>query len=428
MGKSPKENDKDFNRTILKWTLLGLLIRFLIMPFTMHTFDLFFIYYFPFQLIDKGVWDIYRFIPEHFPGFHLIYYGPVAYFLIAFFLFFLKFFLPELGNAFELFEGWFFTSGGGTVHYASFLGESQLFRMLFLFKTPYLIFDFATAFFLVKLAHNQKEGLFCYRLWMLNPLFLHSVYAIGQLEAIPIFLTVAALYWASVGRSDGAVICLILGGLVKVYPFFLVPIVVFLSSRDFKERMRLFGLALVTLLLILLPFYFSSGGTVMDCIMVKAAVSQVVGGTFRRVFFILAYFFLLLYAHRMAAKRENAPILNQLFLLVFLFYALLGLIKFRYFAWLSPFLILAISRDRRLGWFCLILLVLMAEVHLSGNQVQWGLLDPVYPTFFASLPISDSFLVSGRFPLGLIQQISYRFSLVILVTMIYRVWKWQRVS
>ena len=430
----PTMDQKTSQRTLLKWSLIGLAIRFLIMPFTMHTWDILFIYYFPYQGLKHGIFDIYHFIQQNFPDFHVPYYPPLAYFLTLGFLAILKFFLPQLDHFFGLFETWISTHGigGGTIQYASLLANTQLYRTLFFLKIPYLMFDFGTAFLLFRLAKDLDKGVLCYQLWMLNPALLYDVYAVGQFDVIPVFLTTTALYAAVRNKKEWAVIFLSLGGLVKVYPAIFLPLFWILLGENMKERLKLLGVSLIPWMIVLIPLYISSNGYVLDSIFITHMLYNVTGGPIRKVLFIAGYACLLVSVVRggavVCAKRAplvNVTYLNALILLVFLLYILVGLTKFRYLVWLSPFLILAIAQDQKLAWLGAALLVFLAEVHLSGNQVQWGLFDPICPTFFASLPIMDSFLVAFSFPLAMIHKVSYFLFLGTTVVIGYRVWKWR---
>lgn len=394
------------------------------MPFTMHTFDLFFIHYFPYQLVRHGVFDVYGFIREQFPGFQGTYYGPVAYFVVAGYLFILQFLLPQLDQLFDIFQNAWSAYGGGTVHYASWLGDHHFYRTLFLLKTPYLMFDFLTAFFLARLAKDSKQSLFCYKLWMLNPLTLYSIYAIGQLDLLPILFTVAALYSAAKEKKSLSVFFLSLGGLVKVYPFLFIPLFVLLLAKSWRERVKLVIASLLPILFLFLPLHISSKGAAAGCVFISA-LENVTGENWRKILFAAGYFFLLFHAYRSRSCGEKGVVANQLMLLTLLWYAFSGQIKFRYLSWLSPFLILAIGRDRKLGVAALLLILFMAEVHLGGNQVQWGLWSPISPEFFSSLPILDSFFVAASLPVAAIHKVSYYFSLVLVFIIFFRVLKWQ---
>ena len=73
----------NFTRQIIKWTSIGLAIRLIIMPFTMHGQDLVFLNYFPFIFIKEGIWDPYTYISANFPGFPYTYYGPVLFIVMS---------------------------------------------------------------------------------------------------------------------------------------------------------------------------------------------------------------------------------------------------------------------------------------------------------------------------------------------------------
>jgi hypothetical protein len=215
-----------------------------------------------------------------------------------------------------------------------------------------------------------------------------------------------------------------LGGLVKVYPFLFIPIFVLLLGKSWGERLKLAVVAFLPILFLFLPLYVASKGAAAGCIFISA-LESVTGGNWRKILFAAGYFFLLFYAYRSRSCSEKGVAANQFILLTLLWYAFSGQIRFRYLTWLSPFLILAIGRDRKLGVTALLLILFMAEVHLGGNQVQWGLWAPISPAFFSSIPILDSFFAAASLPVVMIHRISHYFSLALILIIFFRVLRWQ---
>ena len=149
---------KKYSWRIAKWTLIGLVIRAALMPFTMHGQDLIFINYFPMMSITKGIWDIYDFTKGSFPYSPHTYYGPVLYFIIAIanFIFIRIFNFTSLVAMLNLGGNMIcktFTTGD---YVKAFYGLG-LFQNLFLMKSPYLIFDFLVAAILLKLAPSKSS-------------------------------------------------------------------------------------------------------------------------------------------------------------------------------------------------------------------------------------------------------------------------------
>lgn len=377
-------------RQILKWTLVGLLIRFSIMPFSFHGHDIFFIYYSPFKFIEQGAWDPYLFLKESYPQIHNRYYPPVLFFIISGFLLLFKPLLPQLNSLFSLFESWNFAWEGNTVHYADILMDYQLFRTLFIFKIPYLIFDFGIGWFLFQiLRSDERKSLLSYKLWMLNPFVLHSVYALGQVDIITTFFVMAAIYCISINRCYWTMVLLGLGILTKMFPILLAPFAILLLGNTFKERSKLSLAIIIPLIVILLPFYFSSNNTIFEALFFSH------GGisTYRLVFLACSYLTILLpfFFIKRKVHSDLNLVVSSFVLVLLLFYSLYA-VRIRFFILITPLLIYIALRNKTFWVYNLLFLTTLFALRTAGNSQQWGLFAALHPEFFTSLPIADSYL------------------------------------
>jgi len=53
-----------------------------------------------------------------------------------------------------------------------FAKNNMAYRALFLFKIPYLIFDFGSAFIILHLFRENKKGILAFKFWMVNDFFV----------------------------------------------------------------------------------------------------------------------------------------------------------------------------------------------------------------------------------------------------------------
>ena len=419
---------------ILKWTCIGLLIRFILMPFTMHTMDIIYINYLPHKLITAGVWDPYSFVKTNL-SYPFTYYPPLTHFIIAVLQLLLKPFTSNSINGFYNAAVQLINQGGYNVHFASTLQNYQLFRNLFILKLPYLFFDFGIGFLLLKLISEKKHSLFSYKLWMLNPVVLHSCYAVGQFEIIPTFFLMLAVYLIIKRKNYYlALISLVIGGAMKIIPFSLIPLTIIFGGRNIRQRVNLSILALGLLLSVYLPLYITSDGEVLRSLFVgtRETVSDYMSsfGKLELKFLFLngslfiGYLFMLYNAaiFSKAEKKEKyiIPIYTISILLLFAFRP----ISFKFLVWLTPLLLFYIPKNRIVRILTNILIVSLAIISLYGNQLQWSLFSPLYPTFFSSLPPLESF-AGITFSLAFIHKAFYRIFIICCLILAYELWRKQ---
>lgn len=362
------------------------------MPFSFHGHDIFFIYYNPFKFLTQGAWDPYLFTNENFPqsAYNNLYFPPGLFFIISGFLSAAKFLLPLAGKLFSVFEAWNFRWEGNTVHFARLFTDCQLFRTLFIFKLPYLFFDFATGLILARLlAPDDKKGLFAYKVWMFNPFVLHGCYALGQIDIIPAFFVMAAVYLMSLKRRYAAMLSLSFGILTKTLPVLVLPFAVILSAGAFKKRLKLFLAASLPAAVIIAVFYLSSGKAVINALFFSPGEIP----DYRSFVFIAGYIFLFLFFFFISRKGDvSADIIAASFAAVLLFFFATYKVNIRYFILVTPLLIYLSVKNRKFWIYVIFITAALFALRTSGNTQQWGLFAALHPEFLSSLPVSDSYL------------------------------------
>jgi hypothetical protein len=384
-------------KQIIRWILIGLLIRFLIMPFSFIGPDIFFVYYPPFKFIEEGIWDPYLFLKESFPQTIDPYYPPVIFFIGSIFLFIFKAFLPQLGNLFASYESWKYLWQGDTVHFSNALFGHQLFRTLFIFKLPYLIFDLGIAWFLFQmLKSDRKKSLLSLKLWMLNPFVLHNCYALGQVDLANAFFVIAAIYGIYLLSESATqqrrrylpIVLLSLGVLTKIFPIILVPFAILLIGDTFKERLKLSLALVISLSAVIAPFYLHSKAILEALLFSPSGISSS-----RRILFMGGYLAIL--CPFFFIKKKDHIDLDLVvcgFILALLAFYSLYTVTIRYFIVITPLLIYVAVKDKRFWFYNAIFLITLFELRIAGNWEQLTMFSALHPEFFSSLPLTDSFL------------------------------------
>lgn len=411
-------------RFFLRWTCLGLLLRFLIMPFTLHSIDLFSIQYTPFLIIRQHQIDVYQYFHSRFPDYPFFLYPPATLYLT---LIFQKIFLPllpSLTSLMETFERVAFLQRGGTVHLASALQDPYLFRTLFLFKVPYLIYDFSIAAVLLTLAEGAKQKIWAYRLWMLNPFSLHTSYAIGQIDMMVAFFLLISLFMFQKGWLRAGMVMLGVGGLVKLAPFYLIPGIAFLFGKGIRGKLTLLICGILPLVGVLsfspdAKAMLQSWGAYADYFW-RASPSVAGGSKLLILFLIIGYGGTILFFFSQQENKTKS--LLSVYSILLLILLLTVSPKIRFLLWVAPFLILEFLRQPRMMPWGLILLFNILGIYGAGINLRLGLFAPVDPTFFCSLPILDSFfsaLIDIRWTQRLCLYGSY-LSVIVILYLIFR--------
>lgn len=414
--------DKKFNLSLMGLVLMTLLLRFLIMPFSFHGHDIFWLNYFPFKFVEGKIYDPYLYIKENLPDFKGAYNPPVALYILIFFQFLFKPFLPKLKELYSVFASWNFNWQGNTVNFADVLADHQLFRTLFFFKIPYLICDLIIGFVLFQLLKEDRKKVFIALIvWALNPFVLHSIYALGQLDIIVAMFIMLSILAVRAKKPYLAVVCMSLGAGVKIVPLILIPPLVIISSKNLREQIRLAFVSLAVFLVLFLPFYPTS----------KLAAFKIFGfdlgiSAFRKDVFIGAYLFFLTFIYffkRQDIDRLKFAVFSFVSILL-LFYSIYN-VTLRYFVWITPLLILIAMRNRIFWIYNIIFLLTLFGLRTAGNSQQWGLFAALHPEFFSSLPILDSYLYLA-IDVKFIHQLMYKLFFISSILMVAHIFVVER--
>lgn len=229
---------------------IGLVVRLVLMPITYHP-DLLGHSSVAFFLAQEGVANPYDHL-ANLPAEHplvknfgvsdIFIYPPLTYFTLGTFRLLVKpftnpDFIPEVWQ-----------------DPGELLDRGDLFWHLFIFKLPYVFFDVGSAFLLAGLFNVIKQKTLVVWLWMLNPLAIYATFMLGQLDLLPTFFVVLALYMAKRSQANLALLSLGIGASFKMFPIlFVIPLACYLT-KSLGGRLKLVFLGVLPFILTVGPF------------------------------------------------------------------------------------------------------------------------------------------------------------------------------
>lgn len=355
----------------------ALIIRLLIIPFFFHP-DIKDINLRVSYLYTDKVLNIYEFLQKNSltrvnaPDFV---YPPLTYFSLGVYQFLIQ---PMLGNSFH---SWLFDFSG--------LSSTSIyvFRYLMLLKFPYLIFDLLIGLFIYRYLPKDKKdsGLI---FWFFNPLNLYAIYAIGQFDIIPSFLTFLSWYLWEKKLFKLSGLSLGLAASFKSYPLLLLLFFLF-SKEKLNEKLTHSFLALAFYFLTILPFINSE--SFRQNVLFSGLTQRIfqlhipLGGFHLSIFYILFTFLIIL-----RIKFRSLPLWA---FVLSTFLAIFSISKFhpQWIVWVTPFLTLAFIYSKinlwKIALLCLSFFMIFA---LFGDKfLTTGLLSPISPIFLEIPPLTD---------------------------------------
>jgi hypothetical protein len=347
------------------------------MPFTFHC-DLYSIYW--------RAHDI-TFHHTFFPYYAYL----LAHYIHAFFLGIFKIFSPALPN---FWSHPFVKLEENLPVWEAVASHPQIYRVLFLLKLPYLLFDLASAFLLLRLLEKKEAGKSAFKFWMVNPVSIFGVYLFGRFETIPIFFILLSLYYIKIRRNLRASFWLGVSILTRVYPVLFIPFYT-LVGKGIKERVKILGITAVPFLGLEIIRKIGgvitnfSTGSFPDIHLLPRAhhASYPLSMKFSLFHHDILFVFIAGYVLLLCYTASFAPLRPQI-----LFYSLSLLLLFffatsffhpQYFMWLMPFLVLDLAKDKRFLNFYIIVVVCFGVYILQwGKFLTQYIFAPIAPRVF----------------------------------------------
>lgn len=262
----------------------------------------------------------------------------------------------------------------GSLQYGNILFNLNL----LLIKLPYLIFDLATAFVLLKIFENKREKQLALILWMFNPINLFATYMMGQFDIIPTFFMALSLFLFIKKKLSLAALALGFGISFKIFPiFFVIPLIIY--GKNNLDRIKLIGLSMLPYIMSVLPYITSHNFRSNALFASQSSKSlyanlPVSGGETILIFPMLLLFFYFIFWN----KKET--IWKSYFIILLLFFSLTHFHP-QWLLWLTPFLILDLVKENFKNWVpsTLILLSWIASLFLFDPFLNIKIFAPLIP-------------------------------------------------
>lgn len=389
------------DRPWIPWCILGLSLRLILMPTTMHN-DTVWMPWMAFKMVE-GHWNIYQYLNDVYGDqtLHPVVwapYMPLYYVVTAAWTGLLKVLgVVDVGQ-------WSFSSRGWII--PGFL------RSIFWMKLLYLPFDGAIGWSLSRLVPQERRGI-VWSLWSLMPVTLVSAYMVGQNDLMPtLFVVLATLVGTQAltarqdvtryrHQCDLAALVLALGAAFKSYPLLLVLPFALVLGRRSLDVVRFVVVGILPFAAVVTPFLssraFRLGAlTNPDAMRIASAIPTL--GPMGISPFIVGYTAVVgfLVYQRFSSEAIHLELPTLVFLILGLVFATSNW-PFYWLVWLAPFFIWSVARAS--GTWVLVagyVLVFLIWTWNWGNRASSALFSPIYPAAVMTPAISD--LVNHFYP------------------------------
>lgn len=352
--------------------ILAILLRILIMPFYFHP-DIK-TYHFQAAFLKQGVWDIYSYLVDNrqrLPIKEEFVYFPLTYYFLGGYQALIS---PLLGANFT---NWL-TDASSLA--ATLVG---VYRSLFLLKLPYLILDIAIALLLAQFFVNFSDKKKAIIYWLFNPFWLILIYVFSNVDIIPVYVSLLSILFLAKEKFLYSGILLGISAGFKAYPLIFLPFLM-LYAKNIKQLLLLSISSLVTLFLIILPFWSESfkQSALLSGLTTRIFLSNLSIG-FGEVLLLPLISLTVLFFYGMMNQKKEKDLLWQFPLAVLLI--LFSTIHFhiQWLLWLAPFFtILVITRPSlRNLLFIVICLAFIIPLLYQDKSMTVSLLQTLSPLY-----------------------------------------------
>ncbi|MDD3819200.1 MAG: hypothetical protein PHG41_05145 [Actinomycetota bacterium] len=383
--------DKKSLKALYKYFLIGILIRFIFMPFFFQR-DLLSTYQRAAETIATGnfMYDFQQLLTNII---HTSY------------LFILKSIVPAVNEIFPvLLEKDTLTS------WMAFNSTYNVFTVLTLFKVLYLIFDLACMFLILRLTfdNDSRKKLEVFKFWVFNPVVIFVLYIFARHDIIAIFVTLIALLLAKNDRKYWSLFVLAIGIALRFFPIMILPVLVFYLARTKKDYITLSLIGVSGLVGIELLSYFCFSKSLIITLLgtehfdfLLSPKLDLVTGSHSSIFIFIAVYTIIVLSF-LHIENKSFDILLNYGAIIFLAY--IGICYFhpQYMLWAIPFLVILFVRRKSLlyyNWFQFGLLMIM--LIYWGDLVTKFTLAPIDHKYFVYstgiIPFINRFYDSSKF-------------------------------
>jgi hypothetical protein len=381
-----RSKPKKIGFSFWKFLVIGVIIRLILMPITLHpdilghSFSAYFLAY-------EGKINLYDTLAD-LPSTHplvknfgvsdIFIYPPLTYYTLGLFR------VLVIPLADSDFIPWLMENLSQIHSY------SGLYLHLFLFKAPYLFFDIGAAFLLAGLFDDSKKRKLAFSLWMLNPVTIYATFMVGQLDLLPAFFTLLAVYLFKKQRFSWAAFSVGVAASFKMYPIFLLFPLAFLSSDKFVQRIKNIAVGLAPFIFFIAP-YLGSSAFRAQVFSPKSQKMLYMGWPLSGAEVVYPFIFGLTVIYFLSYYSKKKTDLSVYFLSILLL--IFGVTHFhpQWFLWVTPFLIWELVENNFKNWL-LTLSVFgswLALTLLFEPSLSFGLFNPLWPDLENAVGLSD---------------------------------------
>ena len=364
----------------------AVLLRLLLMPFFAHV-DLYSEYRRVFYVLQNGLFleNSYRY---------------VTFNIELIFAAFSQIFINVTDGLFHLSDP--ANSTASLTDYHFFLNDPNVYRHLFFFKLPYLIFDIATAVVIWKFIDKPEHKRIALLLWLFNPVTIFATYIFGRFEVFGLFFLAMTALQLKNDRLLFASVMFGLALLCREINLLFAPFLL-LSQIDFKDHYLrngiMLGISSITITLIYLlpnnvlsalggnPNLFSGPDAAQQTEPIKKLLSL---GYYWFYPVVVCLATLAIYTWETGKRSHAERFVIASSITLFIYFAF-NSHSVHYSAWLVLFPILSIQYGRR---------VVLPFLLFFGAWLALWLLktDGGVFTAFLAAPLSSEFVGMGHFP------------------------------
>src|SRR3989344_5300678 len=360
------------------WLLLGIVIRIALMPITLHvdlwghSFTAYFLAYEgklnPYEALASLPKD--HPIVRNFGVGDIFIYPPLTFFTLGFFRIIIK---PFTDPEFLPF----------VMEFPSRVYErSDLFLNLFLYKLPYLFIDIGLAFLLAASFTDSVKKKWAFILWIFNPVTLYATFMIGQVDILPTFFTVLAVFLAARKKFIYAMLSIGIAASYKTYPLLFILPAAFTFGVKLKDRLKYIAAGFTPFVLTILPYLGSPAFRSMVLFSPKSQKMFFMGwnlsGAEVLFPFVISVFLIYFVSYYKTNKLNSAVCFLSILLVTY------SVTHYhpQWFLWVTPFLIWFMVELKFKYWeiiliffSCWLFITLLFEPSLS-----LGLFNPINPS------------------------------------------------
>lgn len=408
----PNKFHQHIKRKILLIFALGILLRFVLMAFSIHP-DFFFIHMFPNLIISHQVFEIYNLFEKELAHLSGFYYTPTVLWTFTSIQFILTPLISDLGiymnKAFQIYK----IGNSSPVDYI-FNIQVNYFKIFFVLKAPYLIFDLGILYILLKQINQWGNAKKVFYLWTFNPVILYGTYIYGQFDIIGAFLLLLGIYLAIQKKVFLGILIIGVAATFKNFSLLAILPLALIYGKSIKQKLLISFIGFLPFFLSSAYIYLESSSQVLYSLipkfyLEKVALDQTAYAIFsklaRLISFSMIYLGVLAVSlfKNISAKEKS---LNLILISLISFFALNPIILFHYLIIVTPLLLIALKGKKYIVSLFLIYLLSAATFKLWAREQQLGVFAPINKSFYTDL-YSTSELIGKYFPYSWISSPAY---------------------